>query len=229
MLPLKLFAHASSCTASQSRYVQRQHSRSAWITILQTLKQVWERKVITPLALRGSVACPASMMHFKAFLPHALEVILISSHGQHVCAHCPTNPEGASFMPSRMTDYTYEKMVVLMYVCMYVIVDTWVTGKHKLCCTRDWCCHEGEARVQHQTKGNITCVHQLPMYQQICCILSILPKAYKLHMQHHFLCNISHVVIAESVGKSLKYTSVYVAIRRLRGHHACALCNEKRF
>ena len=26
-----------------------------------------------------------------------------------------------------------------------------------------------------------------------------------LHMQHHFLCNISYVVIAESMGKSLKY------------------------
>ena len=28
-----------------------------------------------------------------------------------------------------------------------------------------------------------------------------------LHMQHHFLCNISYVVIAESMGKSLKYTT----------------------
>ena len=33
-----------------------------------------------------------------------------------------------------------------------------------------------------------------------------------LHMQHHILCNISYVVIAESMGKSLKYTtSVFVA------------------
>ena len=28
-----------------------------------------------------------------------------------------------------------------------------------------------------------------------------------LHMQHHFLCNISYVVIAESMGKGLKYTT----------------------
>ena len=28
-----------------------------------------------------------------------------------------------------------------------------------------------------------------------------------LHMQHHILCNISYVVIAESMGKSLKYTT----------------------
>ena len=28
-----------------------------------------------------------------------------------------------------------------------------------------------------------------------------------LHMQHYFLCNISYVVIAESMGKSLKYTT----------------------
>ena len=28
-----------------------------------------------------------------------------------------------------------------------------------------------------------------------------------LHMQHHFLCNISYVVIAESMGESLKYTT----------------------
>ena len=31
-----------------------------------------------------------------------------------------------------------------------------------------------------------------------------------LHMQHHFLCNISYVVIAESMGKSLKYTIIYL-------------------
>ena len=32
-----------------------------------------------------------------------------------------------------------------------------------------------------------------------------------LHMQHHFLCNISYVAIAMSMGKSLKYTTnVYV-------------------
>ena len=29
-----------------------------------------------------------------------------------------------------------------------------------------------------------------------------------LHMQHHILCNISYVVIAESMGKSLKYTTI---------------------
>ena len=29
-----------------------------------------------------------------------------------------------------------------------------------------------------------------------------------LHMQHHFLCNIGYVVIAESMGKSLKYTTI---------------------
>ena len=28
-----------------------------------------------------------------------------------------------------------------------------------------------------------------------------------LHMQHHFLCNISYVAIAMSMGKSLKYTT----------------------
>jgi hypothetical protein len=28
-----------------------------------------------------------------------------------------------------------------------------------------------------------------------------------LHMQYHFLCNISYVVIAESMGKGLKYTT----------------------
>ena len=28
-----------------------------------------------------------------------------------------------------------------------------------------------------------------------------------LHMQHHFLCNISYVVIALSMGKSLNYTT----------------------
>ena len=27
-------------------------------------------------------------------------------------------------------------------------------------------------------------------------------------MQHHFLCNISYIVIAESMGKSLKYTTM---------------------
>ena len=27
------------------------------------------------------------------------------------------------------------------------------------------------------------------------------------HMQHHFLCNISYVVIAASMGESLKYTT----------------------
>ena len=31
-------------------------------------------------------------------------------------------------------------------------------------------------------------------------------------MQHHFLCNISFVVIAESVGKSLKYTTNIIII-----------------
>ena len=30
-----------------------------------------------------------------------------------------------------------------------------------------------------------------------------------LHMQHHFLCNISYVVIAMSMGKSLKYTTSF--------------------
>ena len=30
-----------------------------------------------------------------------------------------------------------------------------------------------------------------------------------LHMQHHFLCNISYVVITESMEKSLKYTTNY--------------------
>ena len=30
-----------------------------------------------------------------------------------------------------------------------------------------------------------------------------------LHMQHHFLCNISYVVITLSMGKSLKYTTMY--------------------
>ena len=32
-----------------------------------------------------------------------------------------------------------------------------------------------------------------------------------LHMQHHILCNISYVVIAESMGKSLKTTIIYSA------------------
>ena len=32
-----------------------------------------------------------------------------------------------------------------------------------------------------------------------------------LYMQHHFLCNISYVVIAMSMGKSLKYTTTAVA------------------
>ena len=32
-----------------------------------------------------------------------------------------------------------------------------------------------------------------------------------LHMQHHFLCKISYVVIAMSMGKSLKYTTnIYI-------------------
>ena len=30
-----------------------------------------------------------------------------------------------------------------------------------------------------------------------------------LHMQHYFLCNISYIVIAESMEKSLKYTTIY--------------------
>ena len=29
-----------------------------------------------------------------------------------------------------------------------------------------------------------------------------------LHMQHHFLCNITYVVTAESMGKSLTYTTI---------------------
>ena len=33
-----------------------------------------------------------------------------------------------------------------------------------------------------------------------------------LHKQHHILCNISYVVIAESMGKSLKYTTNYVKL-----------------
>ena len=44
-----------------------------------------------------------------------------------------------------------------------------------------------------------------------------------LHMQHHFLCNISYVVIAESMGKCLKYTIKYSygaarAFLKLTGH-----------
>ena len=36
-------------------------------------------------------------------------------------------------------------------------------------------------------------------------------------MQHHFLCNISYVVIAESMGKSLKYaTMIIVLLQPLR-------------
>ena len=64
--------------------------------------------------------------------------------------------------------------------------------------------------MQHQSEGNITYVYQLPMYQLICCTLSILPKANMLHMQHHFLCNIIYVVITESMGKSLKYTTMII-------------------
>ena len=30
-----------------------------------------------------------------------------------------------------------------------------------------------------------------------------------LHMQHHFLCNITFVVIEVSIGVSLKYTTIY--------------------
>ena len=49
------------------------------------------------------------------------------------------------------------------------------------------------------------------MYQLICCILSILPKAkYVAYMQHHILCNISYVVIAESMRKSLKCTIIII-------------------
>ena len=33
-----------------------------------------------------------------------------------------------------------------------------------------------------------------------------------LHMQHHILCNISYVVIAESMGKSLKYTTIHIVM-----------------
>ena len=91
----------------------------------------------------------------------------------------------------------------------HVIVDTWVTGKHKLCCTKDWCCHEGGARMQHQPKGNITCVNQLPTGQLICCMLSILPTAKyvvyatSLLVQHQLCCYCR----VDVYGKSLKYTS----------------------
>ena len=33
-----------------------------------------------------------------------------------------------------------------------------------------------------------------------------------LHIQHHFLCNVSYVVIAESMGKSLKYTTRFALL-----------------
>ena len=37
-----------------------------------------------------------------------------------------------------------------------------------------------------------------------------------LHIQHHILCNISYVVIAESMEKSLKYTTSNNYARALR-------------
>ena len=104
--------------------------------------------------------------------------------------------------------HTQYRIILLMLI---FIVDTWVTGNHQLCCTRDWCCHKGGARGQH------TCVYQLPMCQLICCILSIASlRVSMLHMQHHFLCNISYVVIAESMGKSLKYTTMVLILMALR-------------
>ena len=56
-------------------------------------------------------------------------------------------------------------------------------------------------------EGNITGFNWLPVYQLICCILNMCLGQNMLHMQHHFLCNISFVVIVVSVGIDLKYTT----------------------
>ena len=61
------------------------------------------------------------------------------------------------------------------------------------------------AQGQHDLCLSVTHVSTDLLYtKHLACL-----RQNMLHMQHHFLCNISYVVIAESMGKSLKYTTKY--------------------
>ena len=44
-----------------------------------------------------------------------------------------------------------------------------------------------------------------------------------LHMQHHFLCNTSYVGTAESMGKSLKYTTITIVISLVAIHFSAVV------
>ena len=80
---------------------------------------------------------------------------------------------------NNITDVAQEVMLHMQRILPYArciahnkSVDTWASGKHKLCCPRADVALGLHPRDNIKPLCNIACVHQLPMYQLLyvrCC------------------------------------------------------------
>ena len=97
----------------------------------------------------------------------------------------------------------------LMIPCDSLACNSYYTrnGAHGFCCPRvgSWMLSRGREVVVFSLLANSwgisTRIHRND------CMHSPLGKICCISVQHHFLCNISYVVIALSTGKNLKYTT----------------------